>query len=174
MASQVGAIAHQYGLITQRLPEQWVAIALTVLPLASVIGRLAGGFLLDKLPVQGFTLVMMLAQAFSLGLLSLSETIAGMLLGLAILGITVGNLLMLQPLIIAARYGLRSYSRLFSWANLFSVLGVAAGPGLLGWLFGWSGSYAVPFMVAAGLAGLAGLTFCFCLGSQLEHESVGA
>jgi len=174
MASQVGAIAHQYGLITQRLPEQWVAIALTVLPLASVIGRLAGGFLLDKLPVQGFTLVMMLAQAFSLGLLSLSETIAGMLLGLAILGITVGNLLMLQPLIIAARYGLRSYSRLFSWANLFSVLGVAAGPGLLGWLFGWSGSYVVPFMVAAGLAGLAGLTFCFCLGSQLEHESVGA
>ena len=173
MSSQVGAIAHQYGLITQRLPEHWVAIALTVLPLASVVGRLAGGFLLERIPVQGFTLVMMFAQALSLGILSLSETTAAVFLGLAMLGITVGNLLMLQPLIIAARYGLLNYSRLFSWANLFSVLGVAAGPGLLGWLFGHFGSYEIPFMVAAGLAGLAGLTFCLCLRPRLEHERLG-
>ena len=71
---------------------------------------------------------------------------------------------MLQPLIIAERYGLLSYSRLFSWANLASVAGVAAGPGVLGWLVGVHLSYEIPFLVAGGFGALAGTSFCYACG----------
>ena len=70
---------------------------------------------------------------------------------------------MLQPLIIAERYGLRNYSRLFSWANLASVAGVAAGPGVMGWLVGVHLSYHIPFLVAGGFGAVAGGVFLLCL-----------
>jgi MFS family permease len=134
-----------------------------ILPLASVIGRLAGGFLLERVPMFGFTAVMMFLQAAALGLLGLAQSAVLICLGLALLGITVGNLLMLQPLIIAERYGLLDYSRLFAWANLASVAGVAAGPGVLGWLVGVHLSYHIPFLVAGGFGALAGSVFLLCL-----------
>ena len=42
MLSQVGGIAHQYGLITERVDADSVSLMMMVLPLASVFGRLAG------------------------------------------------------------------------------------------------------------------------------------
>ena len=140
-----------------------VSLMMMILPLASVAGRLAGGFLLERVPMFGFTAVMMFLQAAALGLLGLAQSAVLICLGLALLGITVGNLLMLQPLIIAERYGLLDYSRLFAWANLASVAGVAAGPGVLGWLVGVHLSYHIPFLVAGGFGALAGSVFLLCL-----------
>ena len=105
MLSQVGGIAHQYGLITERVDPDSVSLMMMVLPLASVFGRLAGGFLLERVPMLGFTAVMMFLQAAALVLLGLAQSAVLICLGLALLGVTVGNLLMLQPLIIAERYG---------------------------------------------------------------------
>tara|TARA_B110000305_G_scaffold242198_1_gene321070 strand:+ start:1871 stop:3094 length:1224 start_codon:yes stop_codon:yes gene_type:complete len=172
MLSQVGGIAHQYGLITERVPSAWVSLMMMVLPLSSVVGRLAGGFLLERVPILGFTTVMMFAQAAALVLLGLAQSTLMICFGLALLGITVGNLLMLQPLIIAERYGLLDYSRLFSWANLASVVGVAAGPGVLGWLVGLHRSYQIPFLVAGGFGALAGCVFLLCLRNS-ARRSIG-
>jgi len=173
MAAQVGAIAHQYGLIAERLSESLLATALMVLPLSSVIGRLLGGFILDSLPMYGFTFLMMLGQALALLLLAFAQTHYGVFAGLALLGMTVGNLLMLQPLIMAQRYGLKAYSRLFSWANLLSVLGVGLGPGLLGWLFGLSGGYQLPFLFAAGCGAMAAMIFLGCLQMTRQGDTAG-
>ena len=70
---------------------------------------------------------------------------------------------MLQPLILADRFGLLDYSRLFSWANLFSVLGVAGGPGVLGAIYGSAGNFAVPYFFASAMGVVAALCFLGCL-----------
>jgi len=171
MLAQVGAIAHQYGLLTERLPSHLLAAALMILPLSSVVGRLIGGFALDRISMFGFTLLMMLGQALSLLILAFAQPVWLIALGLAALGFTVGNLLMLQPLIMADRYGLKSYSRLFSWANFMSVLGVASGPGLMGWLFALSGGYQWPFLLASAAGGLAALLFLGCRLSARPNRS---
>ena len=171
MLAQVGAIAHQYGLLTERLPSHLLAAALMILPLSSVVGRLIGGFALDRISMFGFTLLMMLGQALSLLILAFAQPVWLIALGLAALGFTVGNLLMLQPLIMADRYGLKSYSRLFSWANFLSVLGVASGPGLMGWLFALSGGYQWPFLLASAAGGLAALLFLGCRVSARPNRS---
>ncbi len=163
MMAQVGGIAHQYGIISQHLSGETAALALGVIPVFSILGRLAGGVLIDAYPVRTFTLVMMAMQSASLVTLGLSSSLAGFLAALALFGITIGNLLMLQPLLIAAAYGPRSYSRLFSVANLMSTLGVAGGPLIVGLLFERLGDYDAAYVVA-GVAGLVG--FLFYLSSR--------
>ncbi len=118
MACQVGGIAHQYGLIDERGEGGSAALALMVLPICSIIGRLAGGWV-------------------------------PLLISLAVFGASVGNLLMLHPLLVAEAYGPVHYARLFSISNLMATFGVAAGPALMGYAFTATGGYWAAFMGAA-------------------------
>ena len=159
MAAQVGGIAHQYGLLTERLTQAQASLGLAVLPLCSVVGRLAGGWLLDFISTRRFTLLMMLLQGAALALLGQATSLPGLYLSLALFGVTVGNLLMLQPLILAEVYGLRDYARLYAWSQLVIALGIAGGPGLLGFLYAEAGGYGQPYLVAGGLGFLAAILY---------------
>ena len=65
-------------------------------------------------------------------------------------GATVGNILMLQPLLIAERFGVLDYPRIFSRSQFFTMVGTAGGPLLLGWLYDNAGGYQTSYLVAAG------------------------
>ena len=146
MLAQVGGIAHQYGLVMENLTMAEAAVVLGVLPLFSVIGRLIGGLIVDRMSGHTFSLIVMLLQAVSLFVLAFSNGAFGLILGLALLGITVGNLLMLQPLLIAEVWGLRHYSRIYATSNLLTMLGIAAGPVLMGYLLSETGNYTASFV----------------------------
>ena len=149
MLAQVGAIAHQYGLISERLAPGKEALALSILPLFSIFGRLAGGYFMDNLSMRAFTLIMMSLQATSLAVMGLFTHEWVLMAGLAVFGLSVGNLLMLQPLMITRVYGLLHYSRIFSVSNLLTTFGVALGPGLMGLVYARTENYEWPFVVAA-------------------------
>jgi MFS family permease len=111
---------------------------------------------------------MMIMQAFSLSLLALSINVLTLCLGLALFGATVGNLLMLQPLLIAEAFGIREYARIFAVANLMSSWGTAAGPAVLGYAFAINGNfYSLPYWIAAS-AGAFGLCL-FLFGGRLRN-----
>ncbi|MFT5578006.1 MAG: sugar phosphate permease, partial [Paraglaciecola psychrophila] len=166
MLAQVGGIAHQFGIARELLSETQTVLAVAILPVASILGRLVGGWLIDQLSIRLFALAMMLLQSLSLGLLSLGSGIGTLYLGLALFGITVGNLLMLQPLLIAQAFGVSAYPRLFALSNLLSSLGTAAGPALLGVVYGFSGQhYGAAYAVAAA-AGLIGMAL-FWAGGEI-------
>jgi len=157
MLAQVGAIAHQYGIVGEHLKGGEAAYAIAVLPFFSILGRLAGGFVIDLFSTSKFTITMMFFQAASLALIAFAGSSVALLLGLALFGLTVGNLLMLQPLLIAEVYGLVNYSRIYSWSNLVMMLGVAAGPALMGYLTVIEDSYRLSYLAAA----VSGLVACF-------------
>jgi MFS family permease len=167
MMAQVGGIAHQYGLVSEQLSGREAALALGVLPLFSIIGRLAGGLLVDKLDATRFTTAMMLLQGLSLACMGYFASPVGLLIGLAIFGITVGNLLMLQPLLIAERYGLVQYSRIYAVSNLLTMMGIATGPVTMGYLFALTGTYGLAYLAAA-TAGL--VAFGIFLGNRKPRE----
>jgi MFS family permease len=148
MLAQVGGIAHQYGLVTENLSPARAAIALSVLPMFSVVGRIIGGLIVDKMSGHTFSLWVMLLQGLSLILLAFSDGAFGLFLGLALLGITVGNLLMLQPLLIADVWGLRHYSRIYATSNLLTMLGIAVGPVFMGYLLSETGNYTASYLMA--------------------------
>jgi MFS family permease len=135
MVSQVGGIAHLYNLAVSRSDFVVAATAIQALTLMSILARLAGGVLLTRIPTYGFVLVNLIGQAAGLGLLALAQTRFSILTGAALFGSSVGNLLMLHPLWLAEAFGAAAYPRLFSLSNAWTVVGVAGGPLLLGWLY---------------------------------------
>ncbi len=156
MLAQVGGIAHHYGIVGTYLSTDQAAIALGVIPVASIIGRLAGGYLLGYFSSKLFSIAMMILQSMSLASLASASTVPVFIISLALFGITIGNLLMLQPLLIAETFGRREYSRIYSVSNFMSTLGVAAGPILMGVVYTQFDSYEGAYHVAS-LAGLLGL-----------------
>ena len=81
-----------------------------------------------------------------------------LLAGSIIFGLTIGNILMLMPLIYAQAFGLRDYARIYSLGNMISTLGMAAGPLAMGlahdWLGGYGGAFAFAGLVSLLSAGL--------------------
>ena len=56
---------------------------------------------------------------------------------------------MLQPLLIAERFGVLDYPRIFSRTQFICIVGTAGGPLLLGWLYDNAGGYETSYLVAA-------------------------
>ncbi len=170
MMAQVGGIAHQYGLAREQLSDAQTAIAVAILPVASIVGRLIGGWLVDRMSIRIFSIGMMILQATSLAMLAGGFSVISLCVGLFMFGASVGNLLMLQPLILAEAFGVKDYPRIFSVSNLMSSLGTSIGPALMGIVYSTSGdNYAVPYAVIA-TAGAIGLAL-FLAGGKIEHVS---
>ena len=160
MMAQVGGIAHQYGLARELLSESQTAMAVAILPIASIVGRLIGGWLIDRMSIRLFAIGLMILQAVSLILLASGVNVLTLCLGLAMFGASVGNLLMLQPLLIAEAFGIREYARIFAVANLMSSWGTAAGPAVLGLAFAANANlYSLPYWIAASAAGVGLILF---------------
>ena len=170
MAAQVGGIAHQYGLVREQLSEAETAIAVAILPVFSIIGRLFGGWVVGQISIRKFAIVMMFLQALSLSLLSIGYSALTLCVGLAIFGASVGNLLMLQPLLIAEAFGVRDYAKIFSLSNLMSSWGTAMGPAVLGIVYAANTNlYQWPYAVAA-MSGALGLSL-FLVGGKIIKQN---
>ena len=170
LMAQVGGIAHQYGLARETLSESQTALAVAILPVMSIIGRLLGGWIVGKVAIKQFALFIMGLQILALVMLASGTGVWGLCIGLALFGCTVGNLLMLQPLLIAEAFGLREYARIFSVANLMSSWGTAAGPAVMGYVFALNNEqYGGAYLFAAAAAAL-GLVL-FASGGPL-HPSI--
>lgn len=174
MMAQVGGIAHQLGLAREQLSESQTTLALAVLPVASIVGRLVGGWMLDHTGIRKFAITMMVVQIGSLSLLSAGFTPLTLVAGLALFGVSVGNLLMLHPLLIATAFGLKAYARIFSLSNLMSSWGTACGPALLGLMYGISGGHYSLSYAAAAVCGLVGLGLFLAGGPIRKPDAEGA
>ena len=98
-----------------------------------------------------FALALMLMQALGLALLAVAQDRAQILLGTVVFGVTMGNSLMMHPLLLAERFGTRDYGRIYSTSQLITVVGVASCPALIGVLYEAAGGYAVPFFAGTGV-----------------------
>ncbi|MCC5886585.1 MAG: MFS transporter [Gammaproteobacteria bacterium] len=175
MLAQVGGIAHLFNLAATRVDTSVAATAVSLMASASIIGRFAGGWLLTRVDTRRFALVCLLAQSASMLVLALTMQRMGIFYGALLFGLTVGNLLMLQPLLLAEVYGARDYGRIFSLSQWLTTLGVAAGPLLIGVLYDLQGGYRLSFMVAA-CASLGGwlLVMLARVPAEQPEQQVGA
>lgn len=163
LGSQVGAIAHLYRLANTRENIETAALAVALLAGASLIGRLGGGWILVRLPARPFALSMFAGQTLAMVVLALAAAKFTLLAGAALFGLTIGNVLMLQPLLLVNAFGTREYARIYSVSQLLTAIGVAGGPALVGLIDEASGGYTLPYLAAAG-ASFVGLAILACAG----------
>ena len=112
---------------------------------------------------------MLLGQAAALALLAVASD--GLLIAGAVLfGITIGNVLMLQPLLLADAFGTRHYGRIYSVSSLVTAAGVAGGPALVGVIYEASGGYTVPYLTLAAASLLSCFILMFAGATQAEQQ----
>jgi MFS family permease len=157
LGAQIAGIAHLYRLASTRDGAETAALALAVMALTSTIGRLIGGALLLRVTTYAFALAMMAMQAAALAFLAGAHERTAITAGVALFGLTMGNSLMLHPLLLVERFGTREYGRIYSTSQLMTVAGSAGGPALVGFIYEASGGYGVPYtaIASATLVGLA-------------------
>ena len=155
MLAQVGGIAHLYNLVAERRDAELATTALALLAVSSLVGRLLGGAVASRTSMRGLALVLMIGQALSLAMLAVLDGPGALLVTTVAFGLTVGNLLMLHPLLLAERCGVRDYGRIYSRSQLVATLGVAGGPLFIGGLHDVVDGYGIAFAVAGGASVLA-------------------
>ncbi len=158
MGAQVGVISHSFNHADQVAGQSVASLAVALLALCSIVGRLLGGLVVRRFPIRAFTLLNVAGQCVGIAIVGSAQTGTVLLAGAACFGVTVGNLLMLQPLLMAAAFGVRDYPRIYSVANLWMTVGIAGGPLAMGLLYEQS-SYETAFRVASAASVVALIVF---------------
>jgi MFS family permease len=154
-----GALVHLVALLSDRgVPADQAALSVSAMAGASLVGRVATGWLLDRFAAARVSVVLLLIAAAGTFALSAAESFAVGLIASICLGFGSGGETDIVPYLIARHFGLRSLSTLygFNW-TAWGLAGIA-GPILLGRAFDVTGSYALALvqlgvitLVAAGL-----------------------
>ena len=152
MTAQVGALIHLFNHVSDDIDKSTAEAAVLCVALASVTFRLIGGVVALRIPLVRLTAIVFGVQVVALVILAAGSTTTVLLAGSALFGATIGNTLMLQPLLVAEAFGVRDYPRLYSVNSLLSTVGVAAGPFLIGLLHDVTGGYPTAYLVAAALS----------------------
>jgi len=152
LGSQVGGIQQLVKLVEERTTANTAALATLVLAATSVFARLIGGRVVATTPMVPFAAVLAAGQMVAMVSLGFAESTLHIFGSIVLFGATVGNILMLQPLLIAERFGVRDYPKIYSRAQLYGLVGTAGGPVLLGWLHDVSGGYRASYIVAGCLS----------------------
>lgn len=169
LGSQVGGIQQLVKLVEERTTADTAALATLVLAATSVVARLIGGRVISMLPMIPFTGVLAALQMVAMVWLAFAMSTTFIFGAIVLFGATIGNILMLQPLLIAERFGVRDYPRIYSRAQLLGLVGTAGGPLLLGWLHDAAGGYRASYLVAGGLS-LAGAVAVLFAGSATAPD----
>ena len=154
LGSQVGGIQQLVKLVEDRTTAGTAQFAITALAATSVIARLIGGRLAESVPLTGFTASLAALQGVALVGIAVSSQTWLLFVWIVLFGMTVGNILMLQPLLIAERFGVRDYPKIYGRSQAIGIAGVAGGPLLIGYLYDAFGSYRWPYTIAAALCGV--------------------
>ncbi|MEY3691010.1 MAG: hypothetical protein RJB57_665 [Actinomycetota bacterium] len=155
MGAQVGAIQQIVKLVEERTSAGTAAFATSVLSGCSVVFRLLGGRIIPKFPLAKFMVFVAAVQGTAIVLIGQMQNTVGLFLSIALFGAMVGNVLMMQSLLIAQRFGVKDYARISARSGLISLTGTAVGPILIGSIRDAAGNYTVPYLVA-GLVSLVG------------------
>lgn len=167
----VGGIAHHFNLVSTRTDEAFAALAVSALAASSLVGRLLGGWIVSRTPMRVFLLGLVGLQGLGLALMGIGESPFGLLAGSVLFGASVGNLLMMETLLVAEVFGVKHYARIFSVQQLLVRFGVASGPIVMGMLFDLGGGYTAPYLGVALLSAL-GLALLAAAGPIRPYEPV--
>ncbi|MDZ4381465.1 MAG: MFS transporter [Parvibaculum sp.] len=147
MMAQVGSLAHQFRLIATRTGDDHVAaLAVSVMAASSIAGRLIGGSLLSRIASKHYLYAIYVLQGVSFCAFAFAEGVVALFIVSAMFGATVGNMQMMQPLIMAEAFGLKAYARILSVAQMITTCANAAGPALLGFLYAMTGGYQAAYL----------------------------
>ncbi len=157
-----GTIAHVSPLLTDRgvSPAQ-AASAVGVVGGAAIVGRLLGGYLIDRFWAPLISTVFCAGMIGGIAVLMVAHSAGQATVATVLLGLGLGVEADLVGFMVSRYLGMRAFGTLFGFAFAAFMLGSSLGPIVMGKVFDATGSYApcqVAFMGCAALAAVGLLT----------------
>ncbi len=117
--------------------------------IAVVVGRLVGGYLLDKLWAPGVSFVIFIIPIFACMLFRQPDLSYGTAIAaVSILGLAAGVEYDLMAFLVSKYFGMKNYSTIYGTLYGFFAIGAGFGPWLFGKSFTMTGSYDTIFLYA--------------------------
>jgi len=155
--AQIGILTHLVAYLTSFRGAGGAALALSVTTASALLGRLALGLWVDRLPLRHVSCAVFLAQAVGVGFLTFANTGPALYAGCALFGVGVGNVVTLPGLLVQREFRPEYFARVVSWIAATNQVTFAFGPSILGVLRDLTGSYgaALGFAVALDVGAAA-------------------
>jgi len=156
--STTGTVTHLAALLTDRgVTPQRASYALSALGAASLCGRLATGWLLDRFFGARVGMALLAINALALWMLATSKTATEGIVAAALMGFSMGGESDVTPYLLARYFGLRNLATLYGFTWTAYAISAAAGSILLGRAFDRTGSYQSLLLELSGLMLVASL-----------------
>ena len=150
LLAQVGFITHQVAYLTPRLGAERAALTLSLTTLAAILGRLATGVFIDRVDRRLACAANLAVQAVAVVTMIGWPSPSVLYVACALFGLGVGNMTTFPGLVVQVEYPKEHFSRVVSFVVAINQFTFAFGPGLLGAIRDWSGSYAAALAVCVG------------------------
>lgn len=147
--AQMGLITHLVVRLTPDLGAALAAFCLSLATACAIVGRFAIAWLAGDHHRRLAGALNFLMQACGVALLALGHTSAVLVAGCVLVGLGIGNLLSLPPLILQSEQRPVDVGRALALLTAINQVVFAFGPGAFGLLRDLTGSYALPFLLAA-------------------------
>ncbi|MCC7364989.1 MAG: MFS transporter [Dehalococcoidia bacterium] len=171
LVAQTGYVIHQVSFLEERLGSRnEAAFTLSVTALGSIIARLGVGIFADNLDKRLLTAVLFVVQASAIMVIVHTENIAATWALTLVFGLTIGNIYMMQSLLVGEIFGMVSFGTVFGLISLAGQVGSGIGPIGVGYLHDATDGYTVPFTVTAVLTYAAAGAVLFARPSRKARE----
>lgn len=162
LTAQTGFVIHQISFLEERFDSRSdAALALSTTALGSIIARLIVGQFADRMDKRTLTAGLFVLQGTAVLLLLSTENVAATYLLTLTFGFTIGNIYMMQSLLVGEIFGIVSFGAIFGLVSMAGQIGSGLGPLTVGWLEEQTGSYNVPFVAAAITTYIAAVAVMF-------------
>lgn len=150
MVAQTGFLIHQISFLEDRFGSRSAAaLALSTTAGGSIVARLVVGTFADRLDKRLLGVGLFVLQASAvLAVVAVEDRVATYALTM-VFGFTIGNIYMMQTLLVGEVFGLVSFGTVFGLLALATQVASGAGPVAVGWLEDVTGSYRLPFTLTA-------------------------
>ncbi|MEA2882206.1 MAG: hypothetical protein QOH32_1462 [Bradyrhizobium sp.] len=155
IVAQVGFIVHQIAILQPKIGAVRAGLAVSVMTLMAVVGRLSFSVVADRLDPRLAAAVSLASQAVAVATIGLTDEVQLVLLASAVFGFSVGNLITLPPLIIHREFEVQNFTVVMGLFTSVSGTVGAFGPGLIGLIRDWRGDYDAALMLAITLEAIA-------------------
>jgi sugar phosphate permease len=149
---QVDVPMHQPSLLRLRLDAGTAALAVSTTASGSLIARLVVGSFADRVSKRRLGIGLIGMQATALLGFAFAESAPTLFAASLVFGFTIGNLFMLQMLLVGELFGLRSFGTVLGLPQLLTQTLSGLGPLALGLLHAAFGGYPAGLVVLVGVA----------------------
>jgi MFS family permease len=164
-------------LHAQHLDPHAIVNAAALAGLSIILGRLVGGWLMDRIWAPALAMSVLLLAALGCMILSQAHVTAFSAgAAIAMMGLTAGLEYDMLSYLVARYVGVRHYGAIYSILYGLFAIGAGGGPALLGRAYDLAGSYTTGLRICAGVLVVSGVTLLL-LGpypTQFSRASLGS